>query len=100
MGQLFLDQYSLIHFASGIIAYFWGIDMPKWLLAHIAFEIAENTPTGMKFINKTLTFWPGGKPRQDALINILGDNVAAILGWILASKVDTAGKQKNWYEAA
>ena len=99
MGKLFLDQYSLLHFSSGVMAYFVGIGALKWFVAHATFEFAENTQTGMKFINENLTFWPGGKPRRDALINILGDNVAAILGWILASKVDTVGKQKNWYEA-
>jgi hypothetical protein len=32
MGQQFIDQYLLLHFAVGIVAYFWNIDMIMLLL--------------------------------------------------------------------
>ena len=97
MGNLFLDQYSLLHFASGVVAYFWGVPATQWFLGHIAFEAAENTKVGMDLINDKLTWWPGGKPRADSLINIVGDNVAAMAGWYSACKLDERGKRSGWY---
>ena len=73
MGYRIFDQYSLLHFSVGVIAYFWGIDYMLLLLLHIIFEIVENTPTGIHFINKYLYFWPGGKPEPDSSINQIGD---------------------------
>ena len=98
MGKQLFDQYTLLHFSSGVMAYFFGVPAPKWLIAHVAFEISENTDVGMKFINETLTFWPGGKPRRDELINILGDNIGAMIGWYCASQLDAYGKKNRWYE--
>lgn len=97
MGNQFLDQYSLLHFAVGNIAYFWGFDMVQLFLGHIAFELAENTQVGMDFINKSLTWWPGGKPRADEISNIVGDNISALLGWWCAAKLDEIGKRRKWY---
>ena len=97
MGKLFLDQYSLLHFSSGVVAYFLGIGAFKWLIAHATFELAENTEVGMKFINEKLTFWPGGKPRADTAMNIVGDNVSSMIGWFCASKLDEYGKKSGWY---
>ena len=70
MGLNFLDQYSLLHYATGVMAYFWGIPPLPFFLAHVGFEAAENTETGMEFINRNLTWWPGGKPRADSFSNI------------------------------
>ena len=97
MGKQFVDQYSLLHFASGIIAYFWGVPAVNWFVAHVGFEILENTKPGMDFINGNLKWWPGGKPRADEFINILGDNAAAMGGWWLASQLDETGKDRGWY---
>ena len=97
MGNQFFDQYSLLHLASGVIAYFWDVPLPHWFVAHASFEIVENTEAGMNFINNNLTWWPGGKPRKDDFINIVGDNVAALLGWYVAAKLDEAGKHRGWY---
>ena len=98
MGNQLLDQYSLLHFASGVAAYFWGVPPVEWFFTHLAFEVLENTESGMRFINKSLTFWPGGKPKADTAINILGDNVSAMVGWWCASNLDTEGKKRNWYK--
>ena len=98
MGKQFLDQYSILHYASGIVAYFWGVPALYWFLAHASFEIVENTPAGMKIINENLTFWPGGKPQADAWINIAGDNLSAMVGWWCASYIDTLGKKRGWYK--
>ena len=84
MGKYLFDQYSLLHFASGIIAYFWGINFPTWAFMHLMFEIIENMKLGIEFINTYLFFWTGGKPESDSFMNILGDNIAGILGWLCA----------------
>jgi hypothetical protein len=97
MGQRFLDQYSLLHAAVGIVAYFWGFGFLASLLLHTVFEWAENTTVGMRFINNTLTAWPGGKPKADSFLNCVGDTVAFAMGWIAANALDTHGIQKNWY---
>ena len=41
MGHLFADQYSLLHFASGVIMYFWYVPFVVALLGHIFFEYVE-----------------------------------------------------------
>ena len=97
MGNQLLDQYSLLHFATGVVAYFWNIGFITWAFFHGAFELIENTPQGMKFINKNLTWWPGGKPKADAWINIIGDNLSAIAGWYCAERLDEMGKRRGWY---
>ena len=97
MGNQFLDQYSILHFATGCIAYFWGVPALPWFLAHVTFEIAENTKPGMDFINNNMAWWPGGKPRADNLENIVGDNFATMIGWWAAYKLDEIGKREHWY---
>ncbi len=56
MGNLFLDQYSILHYATGVIAYFWGITAVAFVGAHVTFEVVENTDKGMDFINSSLTW--------------------------------------------
>ena len=53
------------------------------MILHTLFETVENTQFGMNFINKYITFWPGGKPTADSFINIIGDTVSAC-GWLSA----------------
>ena len=80
MGIYFTDQFSLLHFASGIIAFFWEISLFKWFLLHIIYEVVTNTRFGIYFINN-YTFWPGGKLNYDTIHNIIGDQVWALIGW-------------------
>ena len=88
MGKYFTDQYSLLHFAVGIIAYFWGMSFKNLIIIHTLFEILENTVMGMKVINDYITYWPGGKSQSDEIINRVGDTVFAGLGWIVAKSID------------
>ena len=87
-----------LHLATGIISYFWGISLKNWIILHTLFELIENTTYGMYFINKYLVFWPGGKSYSDSFINIIGDNIGAILGWLSAYYLDNLGEKLNWYK--
>lgn len=97
MGANLLDQYTYLHFASGIIAYFWNISFIMWVILHSIFEFLENTKTGVHFINKYLFFWPGGKPGPDRPINILGDTLGTIIGWGSTYYLDKLGSAQGWY---
>jgi hypothetical protein len=98
MGQYLFDQYTYLHFSVGVISYFFGINLVSWIIIHILFEIIENTNIGMKIINNNFTFWPGGKPKADSFINIIGDNIGAILGWVSAYYLDILGDKYNLYK--
>ena len=99
MGKQLFDQYTLLHIAVGVVAYFWGLNIVSWLILHTIFEIIENTEFGIKFINKHITFWPGGKPYADYNINIFGDTIGALIGWGLAYYLDKFGEKQGWYVA-
>ena len=80
------DQYSLLHFSVGVIAFFFKLSFIKLMILHIIFELIENSKAGMEFINKYLIFiWPGGKNYKDSFINsMIGDNISVSSGWIMA----------------
>ena len=63
MGVYFTDKFSLLHFVSGIIAYYWNISLFNWFIIHLVFELTENMPKMVKIIDK-IPFWPGGKNHQ------------------------------------
>ena len=58
-------------------------------MIHIIFEILENTNYGIFIINKYFTFWPGGKPKADAIKNSIGDTIGSIIGWYLSKLLDS-----------
>lgn len=99
MGQQWADQYSLLHFASGVMAYFLGLTWTQWFVLHGVFELLENTRSGVHMINTYLTFWPGGKPEPDWWINMAGDQLFAMIGWMIAYGLDALGKRRHWYLA-
>ena len=90
MGVKLLDQYSLLHFSMGVVAYFWSISFFLLIVIHIIFEYIENTPWGMNIINTYfIRWWPGGKPYPDNLLNQTSDIVCSAIGWAVAYYVDT-----------
>ena len=97
MGQRLFDQYTLLHFAVGVVAYFWGMGWMTFFIIHSIFEFAENTEFGVEFINKYFTIWPGGKTEPDWFINIVGDTIGGMAGWIVAYQLDRYGIANNWY---
>ena len=102
MGFRFVDQYSLLHFAIGIVLYFWNISFTNAIVMHTIFETFENSKHGMAYINKHIIHpgyfsWPGGKHASDSFTNILGDTIFFAIGWILSAYLDIIGKQRGWY---
>ena len=88
MGVYFTDKYSLLHFACGIVVYYWNISFIAWFILHLIFELVENTQTGMHYI-RTIKLWPGGKSEADSLINSTGDQFYSLLGWLFAHYINT-----------
>ena len=93
MGKTLIDQFSILHFSTGVIAYFWGISFVNFLILHTIFEILENTKKGVYFIDTYLKIWPGGKKSSDNLINSIGDTIFAIIGFIISKYLDKHYKQ-------
>jgi hypothetical protein len=86
MGIFFTDKFSLLHLATGIIAFYWSISFSLWFSIHFAYEIIENSTWGMFLINH-VTLWPGGKNKADTVLNQIGDQFYALLGWLIAYSV-------------
>jgi hypothetical protein len=97
MGNILFDQYTYLHFAVGIIVYFWNIPLLNWFVLHTIFEVLENSQMGINFINNYLVFWPGGKPKPDSILNVIGDTYGAIIGWLSAYYLDKIGNKYGWY---
>ncbi len=87
MGYALYDQYSLLHFSMGVIAFFWGMTLETWIIINIIYEILENTQIGYKLIRDRIKQWPGGKPSPDSKINSITDIIFGIFGYLVAKKV-------------
>jgi hypothetical protein len=93
MGVAFLDIYSFLHFGTGVIFRLVGLSWEIQLLAHIIFEIIENTEFGMNIINNYLFFWPGKKPSADSYLNSVGDVSCGVVGWYVADLIINSTNQ-------
>lgn len=100
MNDKLFDQYTYLHFAFGIILYFWGISLKNTIIIHTIYEIFEVTPFGVKFINTYFKdLWPGGGKKTSELgINAFGDTIGVTLGWVTSMKLDQIGEKYGWYE--
>lgn len=102
MGVYLFDQYTLLHIAVGILAYFWSVPFLIGMGIHIAFELIENTEWGVRAINRYIIdpgwfMWPGGKYVPDTAMNQIGDNLGFAGGWGLAWWLDSVGRRLGWY---
>ena len=89
MGNRWIDQYSLLHFSVGVVAYFWSMSFIVLILLHTLFEFVENTNVGMNFINTYFTrWWPGGKEFSDSIENSISDTLFSGAGWICSYLLD------------
>jgi hypothetical protein len=82
MGELFTDKYSIYHFSSGVIAYYFGVSFVKWFIIHAVYELLENSRL-QKELDK-IEIWPGRKPRPDTFVNSMSDQFYTMLGWSIA----------------
>lgn len=96
MGIYWIDQFSLLHMAVGIIFYFWNVSWQMTLFLHIVYEWIENTEEGMLIINR-LWVWPGGKPYADTMTNRISDTLFCLIGWWIASLADQFSEQHHLY---
>jgi hypothetical protein len=87
MGTKVIDNFSILHAASGVFLYFWGFTLAQTTIIHLLFELLENTKPVMKLTNET-GWWPGGKPNPDNLTNIISDTVFSIIGWTVSYMID------------
>ena len=99
MRSKIFDQFTYLHFASGIISYFWGISFVLWLIVHSIYEYLETTQFGIYIINNYFgKIWPGGgKHKNEGFNNAIGDTIGAIFGWISAYYLDNLGNKYQWY---
>ena len=99
MRSKIFDQFTYLHFASGIISYFWGISFILLLIIHTIYEYLETTQFGIYIINNYFgKIWPGGgKHKSEGLNNAIGDTIGAIFGWISAYYLDNLGNKYQWY---
>ena len=97
MGYQYFDQYTYLHFAVGIVVYFWNISLLNWVILHTIFEFLENSQMGLNIIDQYIVFWPGGKQKSDTIINSVGDTVGSVLGWLSAYYLDKLGNNYKWY---
>ena len=88
METRFIDQYAILHFSAGVIAYFLKIDISLWFILHAIFELIQGTRTPVPFINKNILSWPSGVYTPETMINRLGDQLMATLGWLCAYWLD------------
>lgn len=98
MGKYFFDQYSLLHFTSGILCRHLNLSFTFLLVFHIIFEYVENTKKGMLFITKYLKIWPGGKNLPDTFKNSIGDIIFSLIGWICMDYLLKNNLKKNGVE--
>ncbi len=100
--QPFLDQYSLIHMAVGILFYFWKISFILSSLTQATFMLLNNSEAGNRILGKYAPQYPNAR-KQDSWLNMLGDNMSFNFGWLLASAVDTSltppHQEKQIYDA-
>ena len=77
MGQALFDKWSLAHVGWGFTFGYFNITGPfLWFAIHTAYEAWENS--GHRSVVKTLL-----KHEKDSWLNIVGDTIAAMLGYAL-----------------
>ncbi len=85
----FFDQYSLAHFASGIIVYYIGLTLEQWFWLHLVFELIENGQISREIAHNYLPKFGFETVTQDTIINSFGDQVFAMAGWLVAYLIDS-----------
>ena len=67
MGNRLFDQYTYLHFASGIIAYFWGLRLKTFIISRDLFlKTAIHEPATVEQLNGSIENFNCGRqyPRR------------------------------------
>ena len=93
------DRYTYLHFAAGIIAYYWGFTFVEWIVFHLFLDIFERTEFGKKVLQFFIRIWPGREQNVlESYYNVLGDSASAALGWGSAYLIDNMLQKAGLYE--
>ena len=91
MSRQFFDQFSLLHFASGVTAYFWFhhlVSFKTFLIFMVLFELFQNSAVGMDFMNHYIPIWPKNRREPEPWVNMMSDVLFLIIGWQSAFYLD------------
>ena len=84
-----IDRNTYLHFAAGIIAYYWGFTLIDWLILHILLDLFQRTKLGKKVTKIFARIWPEPSDlSSETYLNVLGDSAFAVLGWVSAYLLD------------
>jgi len=75
------DAWSFVHLASGVVAASMKTTLPTFIMLHTLFELIENTEE-ISGLMKQVGF---DRRRMDTPANMLGDTVAAGIGWAIGN---------------
>ena len=89
----YFDNYTCFHLASGITAYYAGLNFISWVSLHIIFSIFENSEMGLRLTKKYLYNFKAYKTGSDSISNLVGDTLAAIIGWKMAYYIGKLSEQ-------
>jgi hypothetical protein len=101
-----VSYYTIFHFLFGFIAGYIGIPLVYWVIIHLLFEIFENLLIRipviypylsqidrtlldyLNLIHNVLGFNINTELyKGDTILNSLGDNIFAILGWMIGARI-------------
>lgn len=94
--QVFVDWWSLVHFASGGLLFFVGFDLAMTIVLLIAWEVFENSPIGTALWRSLPRVFPSSNLEMiqsqsdyvgDSWGNMAFDVAFGILGWVIVGAV-------------
>lgn len=83
-----IDRFTLAHVASGAAAQRYGLSLGTTIAAAIAFEFAERSAK-----RRFPEMFPN--PTQDTAANMIGDVIAAAVGWKLSQMIRKRRRQSQ-----
>ena len=75
MNHSWYDQFTYLHFASGVLFFFWKMKLQQVVVLHLLFQCVD-------------FLWWKKKFDKKFFFNFLGDNAATIIGWYSAFLVN------------
>jgi hypothetical protein len=82
MDQYAFDEYSIVHFAIGVLTFQAGFSFVTLAILYAIFKIFSNMSLGMYVIDKYFTPFIGYKLYPESFKNIGTDLALCFIGWI------------------